>query len=142
MTTKIKNMNRADSDPDTPSNDSEPRAVISDLHASKTASLVIYRDSGYVDWIRKYASLVDGRKNGTIQNGATKTISLQPGTHTLKMRIDWCSSNSISFDVKSNERVRFRCGSNLHGPRVFLVLFFLLFAPSNYLYLRKTVVGD
>jgi len=104
-----------------------------------TASLILYRDSGFSDAFRKYAILVDGRESGKIENGGTKTISLEPGAHTLKLEIDWCSSNSIAFDLTSNETARFRCGSNLSGLRRFLGLFYIFFAPSKYLYLRKSI---
>ncbi|MCX5674841.1 MAG: hypothetical protein NTX87_07520 [Planctomycetota bacterium] len=100
---------------------------------SATASLVLYRDSGFVDAYRKYAILIDGRQIGSVKNGETKTISLEPGAHTLRLKIDWCSSNTISFDLTSNETARFRCGSNFLGP---LCVFF---APSKYLYLRKSI---
>jgi len=106
---------------------------------SATASLVLYRDSGFVDAFRKYAILIDGRQIGSIKNGGTETISLEPGAHTLKLEIDWCSSDSITFDLTSNETARFRCGSNLRGLRAFLGLFYVVFAPSKYLYLRKSI---
>jgi hypothetical protein len=105
---------------------------------SATTSLVLYRDSGFVDAFRKYAILIDGTKIGSIENGGTKTISLEPGTHTLKLTIDWCSSNVITFDLTTSETARFRCGSNLRGLRVFCVIFYVLFAPSEYLYLTTS----
>jgi hypothetical protein len=106
---------------------------------SATPSLVLYRDSGFVDAYRKYAILIDGRQIGSVKNGETKTVSLEPGAHTLKLEIDWCSSNTISFDLTSNETARFRCGSNLRGLRAFLGPLCVFFAPSKYLYLRKSI---
>ena len=77
--------------------------------------ITISRDSGYADRIRSYKVAVDGAEIGTIGNGESKTFSIQPGPHKLVLKIDWCSTNTVSFDLPSEGSVNFECGSNLRG---------------------------
>ena len=106
------------------------------------ASITLSRDSGYADRIRAYRVVIDGSEVGTINNGETKTFSVEPGPHELDLRIDWCSSNTVKFDLPVDVSVRFQCGSNLRGISLFLGIYYILFARDQYLWLSAPMAED
>lgn len=95
------------------------------------------RDSGWTDRIRSYHVVVNGEKVGEIKNGESKNFDIAPGTHEMMIKIDWCSSNLLTFDVKANEDVSFECGSNLKGIKVILAFVYVLFMRNKYLWLKQ-----
>jgi hypothetical protein len=99
------------------------------------SSITISRDSGYADRIRDYLVVVDGNEVGRLKNGETRVLPLGPGPHELVMKIDWCSSNTVAFSLADGESANFRCGSNCRGLRLFLGLFYVVFARDKYLWL-------
>ena len=105
-------------------------------------SISVSRDSGYVDRIRAYRVVVDGREVGRLRNGETKTFSVESGTHELRIKIDWCCSHTIRFTLAANQTSAFECGSALRGAKVLLVLFYPLFAWNKYVWLRPVSRGN
>ena len=101
-----------------------------------SASITISRDSGYADLLRAYRVLIDGSGIGTIGNGESKIFNIEPGLHDLVLTIDWCSSNTITFDLPPHGILHFECGSNLRGVNLFLGIYYILFARGQYLWLR------
>ena len=55
--------------------------------------------------------------------------------HHLNLKIDWCRSNIIDFEV-NQDAIEFECGSNLRGFKVLLAIFYVLFLRSKYLWLK------
>lgn len=102
------------------------------------ASLTITRDSGYADRLRAYQVVLDGERIGEIRNGETKEFSIGPGKHALSLKIDWCGSETIDFVVAPEEKPAFQVKSGLRGKRVFLSLWYVLFARNSYLRLERT----
>lgn len=100
-----------------------------------TSFITLARDSGYADRIRSYRVLLDGLEIGTISNGESKTFSVEPGAHELVLKIDWCSSNTVRFDLPEARSIRFECGSSLRGIKLFLALYYVLFARDQYIWL-------
>jgi hypothetical protein len=86
--------------------------------------------------MRAYRLIVDGKKIGRIKDGQTKTFPVEPGEHKLFLKIDCCSSTTLSFSLPANHSARFVCGSNLWGLEIFLIPFYILFARKNYLWLK------
>jgi hypothetical protein len=74
-----------------------------------TTSINLTRDSGYADRIRDYRVMLDGQEIGRIANGETKAFEIAPGTHNLKIKIDWCGSNEIQVSVNAGESVSCSC---------------------------------
>ncbi len=56
----------------------------------------------------------------------------------LRLRIDWCGSNTIHFDVAPDQDIGFDCGSSLTGWRSLLVLVYLFFLPNKYLWIQPS----
>ncbi len=90
------------------------------------------------DVLRDYLVMIDGKEVAQIANGSELVVEVEQGTHQLKLKIDWCGSNEISFDIKNDETLVFECGSSLKGFRWFFhVFYYALFKPNGYLFVRQ-----
>lgn len=96
----------------------------------------IKRDSGYADRVRAYKIVLDGEVIGKIKNGQTVELDLQPGNHQLHMKIDWCRSNIVDFETNGS-LIEFECGSNLRGMKLLLAIVYIIFLPSQYIWLKN-----
>jgi hypothetical protein len=75
-----------------------------------------WRDRG-----RAYQVIVDGDDVGRIGDDETKDFPVSPGTHTLKLKIDWTGSKEISFSVRHGE-VRVFSSHPFSGPAIIALL--------------------
>ena len=100
-------------------------------------SLTITRDSGYADRLRAYRVVLDGERIGEVRNGGTKEFSIESGKHALSLRIDWCGSATVEFVATPEEKPAFQVKSSLRG-KLFLSLWYVLFARNSYLVLERT----
>ncbi|MDP6942218.1 MAG: hypothetical protein QGH51_09360, partial [Planctomycetota bacterium] len=73
---------------------------------------------------------------GVIKNAQQVEFDVPPGKHHLNLRIDWCRSNIVEFEV-NQDTVEFECGSNLRGFKLLLGIFYMLFLHSKYIWLKK-----
>ncbi|OGS59159.1 MAG: hypothetical protein A3J79_04370 [Elusimicrobia bacterium RIFOXYB2_FULL_62_6] len=92
----------------------------------------IKRDSGYADLFRGYKVIIDGKVAARIQNGQTISLEAPKGKHMLYLKLDWCRSNVLEFEVGERD-VFFECGSPLRGWN------FLLSALYSTIYYRKYI---
>lgn len=99
--------------------------------------ITIKRGSSRADRRRRYKVVVDNQYLGSIKDGESKSFAVSPGEHELALKIDWCSSNRVRFNIASNQTVTFDCGSSLVGPKIALALFYVLFAWNRYLWLKQ-----
>lgn len=67
------------------------------------AKINITRTSTYINRQRDYQLYLDGKKIGTIANGQTKQFETTAGQHSLVAKIDWCSSETVSFTLNESE---------------------------------------
>lgn len=101
------------------------------------ALISISRDSGYADRWRDYRVVCDDKEIGRISNGASTKFTISPGPHRLILKIDWGSSNEVSFSISSDQVLTFSCGSNLRGLKLLFSLYYATFAHDRYLWLRQ-----
>ncbi len=102
-------------------------------------TLTIIRDSGYADLVRSYAVMLDDQKIGELKNAETKKFSICPGVHTLCMKIDWCSSKTLTITAIEGEALAFNVSSNFRGLQIFLSLWYVLFDRSSYLRIEQEI---
>lgn len=107
-----------------------------------STAISLKRDSGYADRLRKYRVLVDGQEIGRIGDSEEKTFQIAPGQHQLIVRLDWAKTPAVSFEAMQDQTAKFSCGSNLRGMRLILALYYVVFAPSKYLWLRAIESGQ
>lgn len=68
------------------------------------------------DGVRSYKVVLDGRPVGRLRMGDVLKLDVQPGPHSLCIKIDWKKSNTIPFDLGPDDVERFACepgGPNL-----------------------------
>ncbi|MTI96927.1 MAG: hypothetical protein FH749_15905 [Firmicutes bacterium] len=98
----------------------------------------IKRDSGFVDRVRAYKVVLNDEVVGTISNGQQIELNVPPGRHRLNLKIDWCRSNIVEFEM-SEHPINFECGSNLRGAKFllpFIEIYYITFGRNKYLWLR------
>ena len=100
--------------------------------------IAISRDSGYADRLRKYRVVCDATEIGRISDGESAEFAVSPGAHRLVLKVDWCSSEEVHFNIGTDQVVHFSCGSSLRGFRLFLAMYYVLFARARYLWLRPS----
>lgn len=98
--------------------------------------MTLARDSGYTDRSRDYHVLIDGREVGSIGNGEVKSFEIGPGAHSVQLKIDWCSSNSLVLNANGANDVALYCGSSLRGWRILLTPLYVTANAGRYLWLR------
>lgn len=82
----------------------------------------LMRTSEYVNLAREYGIYVDNKKIGTIRNGQTENFEIEPGTHTIYAKIDWCYSPARSFTLNQADNISFKVGAFKHAN--WIILFF------------------
>lgn len=101
------------------------------------AKINLTRKSEFKNALRKYTILVDGNDVGSIGNGKSLQIDIEPGMHTIQAKIDWCTSNTIEFDTENDELIEFEVCSSSGGA-----IWNTFFNSSNFLSLNKKDVKN
>lgn len=105
------------------------------------ATIRITRHNEYANKIRKIKILIDGNEYDSIANGESKEIHVIEGRHTLQAKIDWCSSNILTFDISDNDFKNFDLTSfakhNSLGS--FAAIYYITFGASKYLNLKEII---
>lgn len=102
-----------------------------------TTSIFVTRANAYADHLRDYQLLLNDKEIGRIAQGETRIFNIPPGTHKLRLKIDWCGSNFIEFNITDGKCCHFECGSNLTEIKLLFSLFYVIFARNQYLWLRS-----
>lgn len=99
------------------------------------SQLVISRQRArWQDLMRDYSVLVDGNEVAKLENGAETTITLEPGSHRVRIDIDWCHSPELQVSLAPGETVHLECGPNANP---FLVIPYITLWKDRYLWLRE-----
>lgn len=103
------------------------------------AKLELFRVSEYTNRVRDIKVLIDGEQIGVISNGTTKTFDIPEGNHKIQVKIDWCTSKPVEFEIRDHETKRFRLSSFAkHNPLGTLAaIYYITFATDKYLQLEE-----
>ena len=87
-----------------------PRSLGSGAPASAGTEVSVYRDDAdsYAQ-LRRYEVYVDGKRVGRLRRGELVNIPVAVGSHSVQVRISWCSSGEVPVEVGSGERVSLIC---------------------------------
>lgn len=103
------------------------------------ATLELFRVSEYANRVRNINVLLDGEPIGVISNGETKTFEIPEGNHRIQVKIDWCTSKALTFDIGEGETKRFSMSS--FAKHSFLgtlaAIYYITFATDKYLQLEE-----
>jgi hypothetical protein len=81
--------------------------------------------------------MLNGTKVGEIRNGETREIPIPPGQYELRLKIDWCGSNTIRFAAFDSDTLNFSVQSNLRGVKLLAALWYVLFQPNAWITLQR-----
>ncbi|WUH94342.1 DUF2846 domain-containing protein [Streptomyces sp. NBC_00433] len=75
-----------------------------------TAEILVIRDEAdpYAQ-LRRYKVYVDGKRAGNLRRGENCVTSVAPGSHTVQVKISWCTSSVCRVGVAPGDRLRFLC---------------------------------
>lgn len=74
--------------------------------------ITIKRKKCASDFNRKYAVHIDGKKICSVKNGKEEKFDIPYGKHSIKIKLDWCSSNTLEFDYRKEDDITFICHSS------------------------------
>jgi hypothetical protein len=95
------------------------------------------RKKNWGDLFRFYEVIFDGENVGIIFAGQSISFPVEPHAHSLQMKIDWCSSEEINFNVGPGDEITFECESGLSILQVLLIPYYLIFRPNNWILLKQ-----
>src|SRR5829696_5228968 len=105
------------------------------------ATVYLRRVPQFWDRIRKYQVFLDGAQIGEISRDETLNLSVEPGEHKIRLKLDWTRSNTLSFNARADENVYLECGNNAVRSEWWSIvpnlIIALILAPDSYLYIRR-----
>ncbi len=90
----------------------------------------IERRPGLVGILRSYRVSIDGEKRAKLREKEQCTLDVQPGSHEVVFKVDWCTSRPVTVHVNDHQTVILSCQSHSH---LFLALFWLVFRSKNHI---------
>ena len=97
-----------------------------DALASKSpdATLRLRREhSRWADRARMYQVVLDDVVIGDIRNGESQTFQISPGSHRLRLKVDWVGSPEARFHVETGQSAEFVCRSAVRPLLTLVALF-------------------
>jgi hypothetical protein len=83
------------------------------LNSGQTSSLQLIRQYSRYASLRAFQIILDDKIVGVIRNGKNHTIEIQPGRHIIFLRLDFFSSQRLTFDIAPREKVTFVCAAGV-----------------------------
>lgn len=107
---------------------------------TETTTIYLARTPELHDRLRKYKIFIDEEYVGDISRDETRKFQLVPGEHRIRLKIDWCGSNTLVLNARPNQDIYLECGNNCGNFPINIVRTFiaLIFVPSSFLYVKRT----
>lgn len=102
------------------------------------ATIKVARPYEYTNGLRKYDVCIDGLRVGKIANGETLEFEVTPGKHRLVTRVDWCSSEEITYHIGEHETLTIQTKSFKYANWLAPAAIFLFLANA----IIPNLVGD
>ena len=96
-------------------------------------AITIGRPKQYSAMLRQLVVLIDGNVAGPIAPGEIRHFPVAPGSHTVTVKMDWCTARPLQIEKAVDRNVALRCGvkSNIAA----------FFRPSDYAYVSNDEGG-
>ncbi len=99
------------------------------MNGTTTGILDVNRPSTYFAKYRAYPIFVNGKKVGSVKDGAALTVQLPPGSHEVWSKIDWEKSNTARIRIEAGITTKIRVGyKKKKGRRLFVPIALSLIA--------------
>jgi hypothetical protein len=107
---------------------------------SPNTAIVLRRSRSWArDFLRAYAVFIDGHEAGRIRRGQCREYEVPPGSHTVHLKIDWCTSQGVEVHVRPNTKARLTCAP---GGSPFRAIQDVTAGASNYINLEHDETND
>lgn len=95
--------------------------------------IILERKSEWMNRLKGYKVEVNGTvQEKKIMNGASEEYEVPGGTNVIVCKVNWCRSNSFSFDVKPGETIYLKVASGMKYFWVAYVLLLLMIVGRNF----------
>lgn len=94
--------------------------------------VILKRGKSFTDKMRAYKVLFDRTEIGKIRQGDLMQFSVPEGKHTLQLKIDWCTSKPVTFEL-TQQPITFECGSKTAIKAIFSAFF----KKNDYIWLNR-----
>ncbi|MBS1828210.1 MAG: hypothetical protein JST93_23090 [Acidobacteria bacterium] len=102
------------------------------------STISLRRVSRPIDIFRSYGVVLDGSLRYAITDGQKLDLTLDPGTHRIRIEVDRFRSPELAIHLNSERPLVLLCG---HRSTPLSALYYL-FRPSRYLFLEKVTTDD
>jgi hypothetical protein len=100
---------------------------------SPSESITLVRAMDPTNCLSKFSVFIDNVKVGHIAVGEVKNFPISPGSHRIKVKVDFCTSQELQFEKHHGLNQRINCGSTYNDWRC---IFMVFLDPRNYVYVR------
>jgi hypothetical protein len=97
-------------------------------------SLTLVRGVEQTNYLRKYIVIIDNEVAGSISSGETKHFEVGAGTHNIQVKIDWCKTKPLTFEITPGQNTYLCCGATYNDWRS---LYKQAANPSGYIYIKN-----
>jgi uncharacterized membrane protein YhdT len=87
------------------------------------SKIILSRNNEFLNRTRAYRVFIDGEEVGKIGNATTEEFQLAEGKHTIKCKIDWCSSGEHTIETNGNDNIYLQVKS---GMKYFMTLYIIM----------------
>jgi len=97
-------------------------------------SLTLERGVEQTNYLRKYIVIIDNEVAGSISSGEAKHFKISPGSHDIQIKIDWCKTKPILFEISAGQNTYLCCGATYNNWKS---LYKHVTNSSGYIYVKK-----
>jgi hypothetical protein len=113
---------------------SRNKGILGTRKHMQAAKIHIARSNdGWVDRARAYDVVVNGEHRGKLRRGEYTEIDVEPGEQSVYLKIDWCRSRVLEFNLQEGAKAQLRCWPR--GP--LSALYGITIGRNNYMRLES-----
>jgi hypothetical protein len=101
----------------------------------------VTREDGVTDRLRGYELFIDGQRAGELLPGRSVTVPCMPGTHTIKLRLDWSGSGEVTCTAAEGQTAEFTCRPRRRGLASFVSFVETIARRDRWIVLERTTAG-
>ena len=98
-------------------------------YMEQRSKIILTRKTEWLNRLRGYRFFIDGNESGKIKNGSTEEFVIDPGTHKVQCKLNWCVSREFEVSVQPGETSYLLVKS---GLKYFWIFYILLLAGLGY----------
>ncbi|MFO7569824.1 MAG: hypothetical protein R6W75_08490, partial [Smithellaceae bacterium] len=77
---------------------------------------------------------IDGSYSASIPYSSERVFELEPGSHHIFVKMDWCKSKPLKIEIRSDETLDLFCGSRFADKTILVTMLAAFFVPRTLFY--------